>query len=155
MAGEVVSEKRIGPGDRVSFRYRVLAEGGLVDASEEPVTIIVGEGRFPPSVEKALLGHTEGEVLSVWVPPDEHYGWYDPRKIQFLPVEKIPPQARPGETIFVPDELGVLHPARLARRDSRVAVVDLNHPLAGKPLRFDLEILKVEKISEPQGGQKI
>ncbi|RUM87651.1 MAG: hypothetical protein DSZ24_05685 [Thermodesulfatator sp.] len=148
MGQAVLAEKRIGPGDRVSFRYRVLAEGGLVDASEQPVTIRVGEGRFPPSVEKALLGRREGDILSVWVPPGEHYGWYDPRKVQFIPVEKIPPQARPGETVFVQDELGVLHPARLARRDLRVAVVDFNHPLAGKPLRFDLEILRVEKASE-------
>ncbi len=136
---------RIAPGDRVTFRYQVLSEAGVVDASEKPVTIVVGEGRFPPSVEKGLLGKEEGEKISVLVPPEEHYGRYDPRKVQLIPSEKLPPQARPGETVFVQDDFGVLHPARLARRDAFLAVVDLNHPLAGKYLRFDLEILKVEK----------
>jgi len=132
-------------GDRVTFKYQVFSEASLVDASERPVTIVVGEGRFPPSVETALIGKKEGERVSVWVPPEEHYGRYDPKKVRLIPVEKLPREARPGETVFVQDELGVLHPARLARKDPRVAVVDLNHPLAGKYLRFDLEIVKVEK----------
>ena len=116
-----------------------------MDASEKPVTIVVGEGRFPPSVEEGLIGKEEGQRVSVWVPPEEPYGRYDPKKVQLIPSEKLPPQARPGETVFVQDDFGVLHPARLARRDAFLAVVDLNHPLAGKYLRFDLEILKVEK----------
>ncbi|HFC98200.1 MAG TPA: hypothetical protein ENJ40_07075 [Thermosulfurimonas dismutans] len=132
-------------GDRVTFRYQVFAEGGLVDASEKPVHIRVGEGRFPPSVERAFLGREKGARFSVWVPPEEHYGRYDPKKVRFLPSEKIPSQVRIGETVLVQDEFGVLHPARLARRDRNIAVVDLNHPLAGKYLRFDIEILEVEK----------
>ena len=136
-------------GDQVTFRYQVFSEEGLVDTSEKPVTIVVGEGRFPPSVEAALLGKEKGTHISVWVPPEEHYGRYDPKKIRFLPSEKIPLQTRPGETIFLQDEFGVLYPARLVRKDKIIAVVDSNHPLAGKYLRFDLEILEVESKEIP------
>lgn len=138
--------------DKVTFRYQVFSDSELIDTSSGPVTVVVGEGRFFRPVEEGLLGKEEGERVIVWVPPEEHYGRYDPKKIKLIPAEKLPPQARVGETVLIQDEFGVLHPAKLRRRDDSLAVVDLNHPLAGKYLRFEVEILKIEKPpSEPYG----
>ncbi len=144
---------KIQPGDLVTVRYRVLAGKDVVDASEGPVTFEVGSGRFLPPVEKALEGHQPGDRLIVLVPPEEHYGRYDPKKLQLIAAEKLPPNANPGEVVKVQDELGVVHPAILRRRDEEVALVDLNHPLAGKILRFEIEILDVKpktSVSPPE-----
>jgi len=142
--------ERIQPGSRVTFSYRVWAGQEVVDASAKPVTIVVGEGKFFPEVEKALLGHEAGERLVVMVPPDKHYGPYDPKKLNFISVERLPREIAPGQVIRLPDEFGVPHPAVVRRIDQEVALVDFNHPLAGKPLRFELEILEVSppKASE-------
>ncbi len=139
---------KIQPGDLVTIRYRVLAGKDVVDASEQPITFEIGSGRFLPAVEKALEGHQPGDRIIVLVPPEEHYGPYDPKKLQLVAVEKIPPNANPGEVVRVQDELGVIHPAILRRRDEEVALVDFNHPLAGKLLRFEIEILEVKPKGE-------
>ncbi len=145
---------RIEKGDRVTLRYQVYSEASLVDSSPNPITIVIGEGRFLKPVEEALVGKEEGEKVTVWVAPEDHHGRYDPKKLKLIPAEKLPPQARVGETVLVQDEWGVLHPAKLRRRDASLAVVDLNHPLAGKYLRFEIEILKVEREgAEDIGGE--
>ncbi len=138
--------EKIAPGDMVTIRYRVFAGQEMVDASQKPFSFKVGTGEFFPVVEKALLGHKPGDKIVVLVPPEEHYGLYDPKKLQLIPAEKLPPNANPGEVIKVQDDLGVVHPAILRRRDTDVALVDLNHPLAGKLLRFEIEILDVKPL---------
>ncbi len=140
--------ERIQPGSRVTFAYRVWAGQEVVDASEKPITIVVGQGKFFPEVEKALLGHEAGQHLMVMVPPDKHYGRYDPKKLNFISVERLPKEVSPGQVVRLPDEFGVPHPAVVRRLDREVALVDFNHPLAGKPLRFEIEILEVAPPKE-------
>lgn len=135
--------KRIQPGSKVVFNYRVIAGQEVVDSSSRPATIEIGRGQFFPVVEEALLGHEAGERLVVLVPPEKHYGPYDPKKIHFIPTERLPREISPGQVVRVPDDFGVPHPAIVRRVDPEVALVDFNHPLAGKPLRFEIEILEV------------
>lgn len=135
---------QIAPGDKVTIHYRVFAGKEMVDASSKPVSFKVGSGEFFPFVEKALIGHRPGEKIIVFVPPEEHYGPYDPKKLQIIPVEKLPSHVHPGEIVKVQDEIGVVHPAILRKKDPWIALVDLNHPFAGKVLRFEVEIIEVE-----------
>lgn len=146
MEGEKTSQTpSIEPGDEVLIRYRVLAGKEVVDAANEPLSIKVGEGKFMPAVERALIGHRPGEVLAVMVPPEEHYGRYDPKKLQVVPLERIPQGVSPGTVIKLQDEYGVVHPAVLKKVEEGLAVVDFNHPLAGKVLTFEVEILDLKK----------
>ena len=141
-------------GDRVLIRYRVSTEKEVVDSAKEPVWIEVGTGNFMPAVEKAQIGHRPGEVVAVLVPPQEHYGPYDPKKLQLVPVEKVPQGVNPGAVIKLQDEYGVVHPAVLKKVEEGLAVVDFNHPLAGKTLRFDVEIIDVQKRPQPEKEQE-
>ena len=140
--------ERIRPGARVVFNYRVLTDKEVVDVSSRPVSIEVGRGLFFPAVEETLLGHQAGERLVIFLPPEKHYGPYDPKKLYLIPAERLPKDVGPGQVIRVPDDLGVPHPAIVRRIDSEVALVDFNHPLAGKLLRFEIEILEV---TPPEG----
>lgn len=132
------------PGTRVVLRYRVLAGPKIVDRAEKPIEIVVGKGDFLPVVEKALIGHQPGDHLSVLVPPDKLYGPYDPKKLSFIPIERLPKDLHPGQVIQIQDEYGIPHPATVRRLDQDIALVDYNHPLAGRPLRFEIEILGVK-----------
>ncbi len=135
----------IEPGDKALIRYRVIAEKDVVDASKEPFWVRIGSGEFMPAVERALVGHRPGELVEVWVPPEEHYGPYDPKKLQLVPSERIPEGTSPGSIVKLQDEYGVVHPGILKKVEEGLAVVDFNHPLAGKTLRFQVEILDLEK----------
>ncbi len=135
----------IEPEDKALIRYRVIAEKNVVDASKEPFWVKIGSGEFMPAVEKALVGHRPGELVVIWVPPEEHYGPYDPKKLQVVPAERVPEGASPGSVIKLQDEYGVVHPAVLKKVEEGLAVVDFNHPLAGKTLRFEVEILDLKK----------
>ncbi len=150
--GVVRLEERIELRDRVLLNYRVFADEALIDVSKEPVWIVVSEGRFLKPVEEALLGRRQGEKVVVLVPPEEHYGKYDPKKLKLVPAERFPPTVKPGDTVFLQDDYGIPHPARVRKRDYGTVLVDFNHPLAGKVLRFEVEILRVEKSGSEQGG---
>ncbi|AEH44084.1 peptidylprolyl isomerase FKBP-type [Thermodesulfatator indicus DSM 15286] len=144
----------IEPGDEILIRYRVLANKEVVDTSQEPIVLRVGEGKFMPIVENALVGHKTGERVIVLVSPEEHYGKYDPKKIQVVPSEKIPEGTNPGSIVKIQDEYGVVHPAILKKVEEGLAVVDFNHPLAGKTLRFEVDILGIKKKDSSSEDQE-
>lgn len=151
---------QIQPGSRVVFHYRVFADQQMIDSSSKPVSVVIGEGKFFKAVEEALIGHRPGERVIVLLPPEEHYGPYDPKKLQVVPAERLPAETNPGQVIHLQDEMGILHPAIVRRIDPEMALVDFNHPFAGKLLRFEVEILDVKppegtqvEKSEMQGGE--
>ncbi|WP_022853301.1 FKBP-type peptidyl-prolyl cis-trans isomerase [Thermodesulfatator atlanticus] len=142
---EKMEKPVIEPGDEILIRYQVFADKDVVDASSKPIKIKVGTGKFMPVVEEALIGRSPGEHVTIWVAPEEHYGKYDPKKLQLVPAEKIPEGLSPGAIVKIQDEYGVIHPAILKKVEEGLAVVDFNHPLAGKHLRFEVDILEVKK----------
>ncbi|WP_068540548.1 FKBP-type peptidyl-prolyl cis-trans isomerase [Thermodesulfatator autotrophicus] len=144
----------IEPGDEILVNYRVLADKEVVDSSKEPIVLKVGEGKFMPAVEEALVGHRTGERVIVLVSPEEHYGKYDPKKLQIIPAEKLPEGINPGSLVKIQDEYGVVHPAILKKVEEGLAVVDFNHPLAGKTLRFEVDILGIKKRDSDAQGQE-
>lgn len=130
----------------VSFHYSVNDGGDApVDSSRErgePLTVLIGHGNIIPGLEKALIGHAVGDHFEVSVAPGEAYG---ERRADFT--QRVPKKyfedgdkLRPGmSTVLQTKESG----ARLVvvrKVGSSVIDVDLNHPLAGKTLMFDVEI---------------
>ena len=140
----------------VSFHYSV-SDGGAepIDSSRErgePLTILIGHGNIVPGLEKAMLGRAVGERFETSVEPAEAYG---ERRANFT--QRVPKKyfqdaesLRPGmSTVLNTREAGprmvVVH-----KIGSSVIDVDLNHPLAGKTLAFDVEIADVRDASEEE-----
>ena len=140
----------------VSFHYSV-SDGGAepIDSSRErgePLTVLIGHGNIVPGLEKALLGRAVGERFEISVEPAEAYG---ERRANFT--QRVPKKyfqdaeaLRPGmSTVLNTREAGprmvVVH-----KIGSSVIDVDLNHPLAGKTLAFDVEITDVRDASEEE-----
>lgn len=136
-------------GDTVSIHYTgTLEDGATFDTSQgrDPLQFEVGSGQIIPGLDKALPGMQVGEKKTVQVPCDEAYGATRDDARQAIPREGIPAE--------IPLELGVqlqmqtpegqVVPVTVVDLDEATVTLDANHPLAGKDLTFDIEVLAVE-----------
>lgn len=102
-----------------------------------------GEDEIIPALEDALMGMKPGEHKRVELPPEEAFGPYDEQKIMEIRRDMLPPTARTGSIYQVFDG----QPITVVALAGDTAVVDLNHPLAGKHLVIDVEVLGVEQLA--------
>ncbi len=139
---------KIAKGHVVAVDYSLhLGNGEVVDASEpgEPLTYLHGEGQIVPGLESALEGLDVGESRKVVVAPDQGYGARDPRGIQEVPRGAFPAdlEFRPGLELTAEGEDGEPVPFTIREVKPESVVIDLNHPLAGETLHFDVTVREV------------
>ena len=133
----------------VTIHYSVDGEAGeRIESSRErgtPIELLVGHGGVIAGLEKALLGRAEGERFTVDVEPSEAYGERREGSTQRVPKKyfRDGDRLRPGMTTMLAMKQGGQRMVTVHKVGSSVIDVDLNHPLAGRKLRFDVEILAV------------
>jgi len=132
-------------GDRVRIHYTGrLEDGTTFDSSEgrEPLEFTVGSGEIIPGLDRAVLTMEEGTSETVEIPPAEAYGEYQPGLAQSVEREKLPDGTTEGMALRanVNGQETILWVTEL---DESTAVVDPNHPLAGKTLVFDVDLVSV------------
>lgn len=130
------------------FHYTLEVDGEEYGSSRDrgPVEVEIGSGKVVPGLEDALAGMRAGEKRVVMVPPYRGYGPHDPEGVQPVPMGAFAEKVDSLEVgQVVEGELnGTPFVARVdAVRDDEV-VLDFNHPLAGKTLRFVVDIVDVE-----------
>jgi len=135
-------------GDTVSIHYTGRLEDGTVfDSSEgrEPLQFEVGSGKIIPGLDGAIAGMSEGEKKTVSVEPDEGYGPIQPDAMQAVPRENIPDEIdlEIGAPLQVQTQDGRTVAVTVAEISDEEVVLDANHPLAGKKLEFDVELVKI------------
>ncbi|MCA9473751.1 MAG: peptidylprolyl isomerase [Nitrospirales bacterium] len=143
----------VSDGKTISMEYTLtLDDQKVVDTNvgREPLKFTQGAHQIIPGLETALAGMKKGESKQVTVEPEQAYGVPNPKAIQEIPIDKIPPEARKiGATLQGTDAQGrTVHP-RVAEVKEQVVVLDFNHPLAGKTLNFDVKILDIEDAQTP------
>ncbi len=146
-------------GDFVKISYTAkLEDGTVIDSTDENVAkehgvyeeharygdivIVVGEGHVVKGLEEDIVGKEVGYKGVVEVPPEKAFGEYDPEKKEMITLKKFKEKPMPGDRVRVGDRVGVVEKV-VGRR----AIVDFNHPLAGKKIIFEYEIK--EKIDDP------
>jgi FKBP-type peptidyl-prolyl cis-trans isomerase SlyD len=139
----------------VSLEYRLhLGDGQVVDESEpgKPLAYMHGRGQIVPGLEGQLEGMAAGESKKVVVPPSQGYGEHDPRGLQEVPREMFPPDARlqAGMTISAQTADGDVIPITIREMKGDKVVVDLNHPMAGKTLHFDITVREVRAATDEE-----
>jgi FKBP-type peptidyl-prolyl cis-trans isomerase SlyD len=146
---------KIANGNVVGIDYSLhLGDGRVVDASApgQPLTYLHGEGQIVPGLESALEGLDVGERRQVVVAPGDGYGEHDPRGVQEVPRAAFPPGFEPQVgmelTAEGPDGEAVPFAVREVRPDS--VLIDLNHPLAGKTLHFDVTVRDVRAATDEE-----
>ncbi len=139
---------KIAKGSVVGLDYKLhLGDGEVVDASApgEPLSYLHGEGQIVPGLEQALEGMQAGESKQVVVPPSDGYGEHDASGLQEVPRGAFPdgfqPQAGMELTAEGPNGEPVPFVVREVKGDT--IVIDLNHPLAGRTLHFDVTVRAV------------
>jgi FKBP-type peptidyl-prolyl cis-trans isomerase SlyD len=143
--------KVIQDGSLVSIEYSLKDETGKIIESnrdKEPLTYIQGAGQIVPGLEKALAGLKVGDQKTVTVKPEEGYGPINPDLTQELPKEKLPPDALKVDTMLMMKTPQGPIPIRVKEIKEKTVVVDLNNPLAGKTLTFDVKIKDIREASK-------
>ena len=137
-------------GDLISIHYRgTLDDGTEFDNSytrNQTIDFVVGNGQMIKGFELAVYGMEEGDKKSVTIEPENAYGNINPEAIKVFPRTSFP-QDMPieiGGTVEARTEDGRSHPARIANVKDDGIAVDFNHPLAGKTLSFDIELVKIQ-----------
>jgi FKBP-type peptidyl-prolyl cis-trans isomerase 2 len=135
-------------GKTVKVNYSLEVDGKVLDSSEgrEPLEFKVGSGQMIPGFEKGVMGMKVGEKKSFKVSPEDGYGPEDPKAILDVPISKLPPEIKPeaGMTLYAQAPDGRKVPVRIMEVKDDVVVMNFNHPLAGKTLNFDVEVLEIK-----------
>ena len=136
-------------GDTVRIHYTgTLTTGETFDSSKgrDPLEFTVGSGQIIPGLDKALPGMTVGEKKTVQVACAEAYGESDPNARQTIDRAQIPEDIPldPGTQLQVQTPEGQVMPVTVADVTETEVTLDANHPLAGKDLTFDIELVDVK-----------
>ena|SRR3989475_6541161 len=135
---------QIADGLKVTLEYTLtLPDQTVADstAGKEPFSYIHGEHEIIPGLEKGLAGLKAGDKKRIVLTAADAYGSYDEKKKVSVPKANVPPETKVGSLLHSEEGLE----ARVIQVSGDSVVLDMNHPLAGKDLVFDVDILKVEK----------
>ncbi len=135
-------------GDIVKVHYTGRFDNGDVfDSSQgrEPLQFKAGGQEIIKGLDEAVLGMKPGEKKNVTVNPEEGYGNYNKKLLMEMPKERIPDDISPekGMQLQLVNKKGKAIPVVVAEILDKSIRLDANHPLAGKVLYFDLELVEI------------
>lgn len=144
-----MSEMLISEGAEVTLHFALkLEDGAVVDSNFEgqPATFTVGDGNLLPGFERALYGLAAGAKESFDIEPENGFGQSNPNNMQRIKRAEFDPQLelQPGLVLSFADASNAELPGVVAEFDDEYVTIDFNHPLAGRTIRFDVEIVAVK-----------
>jgi FKBP-type peptidyl-prolyl cis-trans isomerase 2 len=132
-------------GSKVKVHYTgKLEDNNIFDTSVdgEPLEFVVGEGRLIPGFENGVMGLSQGDKKTIELGVDEAYGPVREELFNQVPIENLPEGVEVGQILQAQTEQGPINVV-VTEINETMAKVDANHPLAGKKLIFELEVLEV------------
>lgn len=136
-------------GDTVHLHYTgTLLDGSTFDSSagRDPLQFEVGSGQIIPGLDVAIPGMNVGDKKIVKIGADDAYGQLNPEMRQAVPREGIPAEIplEIGTQLQMQTPDGQAMPVTVIEVDEATVTLDANHPLAGKDLQFDIELMKID-----------
>ncbi|MWV16403.1 FKBP-type peptidyl-prolyl cis-trans isomerase [Pseudomonas sp. L-22-4S-12] len=142
-----MTEQRIGPDREVTLHFALKLESGdVVDSTfdKQPATFRVGDGNLLPGFEAALFGFKAGDKRVVQVEPENAFGQPNPQNVQVMPRSQFQDmELSEGLLVIFNDAANAELPGVVKAFDDAQVTIDFNHPLAGKTLNFEVEIIEV------------
>lgn len=141
--------KTVTQGSTVTLHYTgTLEDGTEFDSSrgrEEPMTVAIGNGQLIPGFETALTGMTEGETKTFTIAQNEAYGPHNPEQITTLAKDIFPGDFvfTEGMTVPLSNQNNETFMVVLTEINDNDVTADFNHPLAGKDLTFEVEVITI------------
>ena len=145
-----MTELRIGPDREVTLHFAIkLEDGNVVDSTfdKRPASFRFGDGNLLPGFELAIQGLKSGDKRSLIIEPENGFGQPNPQNVQIMPRDQFT-EMELGEGLLVifRDAAGGELPGVVKAFNDQQVTVDFNHPLAGKRLTFEVEILEVKAV---------
>jgi len=143
--GEIVQAKS---GDTVRVHYTLkLDDGTIFDSSSggDPMQFTIGEGQLIPGFEQAVIGMKLGEEKTVKIPSAEAYGPYRDELVKVIDRTEFPADIEPqvGQQLELELEDGRQVLVLVTEISESGVTLDANHPLAGKDLTFDIQLVDI------------
>ena len=137
----------------VQFHYTLRSGEALIETSagKDPAAYLHGHGNVIPGLEKAMVGKEVGDEFEVTVPCSEGYGERKADHQQQVPIKHLQGAKRwkAGMVAMVQTEKGARQ-VTIVKAGLKHATVDLNHPLAGKDLTFNIQILDMRDATDDE-----
>ncbi|MDB5742244.1 MAG: peptidylprolyl isomerase, FKBP-type [Polaromonas sp.] len=143
------------PGSFLTLHYRMAAPGGanIINTFDgKPATLSLGNGELSPAIEARLMGLAEGERATFQLAAGEAFGERNPELVQWVARKLLNELGDPDERYSVgdvvqfptPDGLGQYAGAvQQVKADGDAVQFDFNHPLAGQPVEFEVQLIGV------------
>lgn len=148
---------QISDGKVVTLHYTLKVDEEVVDTSEgrEPIQFVQGKEQIIPGLEAEIYGMSTGESKEVVIEPEKGYGELQPEAGMEVPKEEFPEEIplEPGTELQLRNQNGEIINARIDSVEKDNVILDFNHPLAGKDLHFDVEVVDVREASADELSQ--
>ena len=135
-------------GRTVTLNYTLTVGGKVVDTSRgrAPLVVKIGAHQVIPGFEKGIMGMKAGQKKSFTVSPKDGYGEVDPKAIVKIEKSKLPKNIKPvpGMVLYAHGPAGQVMPVKIVKVGKNHVTMDFNNPMAGKTLKFDVEIVDIK-----------
>lgn len=140
---------KVKSGDKVKVHYHgKLTSGETFDTSagREPLSFEVGSGSVIKGFDEGVTGMSVGEKKTISIPSEEAYGAHNPEMVIKMPKDRFPKdlEVEAGMPLMMSDQNGQQFQVVVVEITDEYVALDANHPLAGKDLVFDLELMEIE-----------
>lgn len=141
----------------VSVAYKgTLQNGEVFDSSEgrDPLEVKMGQGQLIKGFESALEGMALNEKKTFTLDPEEAYGHRNEEHVHSFDRSEVPAEMKPevGVTVALTTPEGQQIPAQITEVTDEKITVDLNHPLAGEALTFEIEVVGISETATQEHG---
>jgi FKBP-type peptidyl-prolyl cis-trans isomerase SlyD len=139
---------QLGPGVWTRLKYRAFdAEGEALEPEAVETGCVFGYGALLPGLEAALAGKRAGARIAVELEPRDAFGRRDPARLVEVERDEFPPDVAPGDRFDAEQDDGTPIVLSVLEVAENCVVLDLNHPLAGQRVRFEVEVLEARPAS--------
>lgn len=150
MTESLPTEQRIAAATQVTLHFAIkLDNGDVVDSTfdKQPATFKVGDGNLLPGFELALYGLKAGDKRTLPITPEQGFGQPNPQNVQVMPRSQFKDMdLSEGLLVIFNDAANAELPGMVQSFDDNQVSIDFNHPLAGKALSFEVEIIEVHAL---------
>jgi FKBP-type peptidyl-prolyl cis-trans isomerase SlyD len=140
-------------GSTVKLEYTLKDDAGVVvdsNKGHDPLIYTQGSDEMFPELEKEITGMHVGEEKRVVLKPEQAFGLADPKAQAEVPKSMLPPEAlNVGAHLMARNQAGEQRPVTVKDIKDQTVILDLNHPLAGKTVVFEIKVLAVDPPKVP------